>query len=135
MAEIAYVALGSNKGDRDSYLAAARAAIASLSGTRILAASETEETEPIGPAGQGRYLNQMLAIETRLEPEALLRELQRIELENDRVRGARWGERTLDLDIVRYGERRISTDELVVPHPELPNRAFWQRELAQVSGG
>lgn len=135
MAEIAYVALGSNRGDRESYLAAARAAIAALEGTRILAASEIEETEPIGPAGQERYLNQMLAIETRLEPEALLRELQRIELDNDRLRGVRWGERTLDLDIVRYGERRISTADLVVPHPELPNREFWQRELAQVSGG
>ena len=135
MAEIAYVALGSNRGDRDSYLAAARAAIAALEGTRILAASEIEETEPIGPPGQERYLNQMLAIETRLEPEALLRELQRIELDNGRARGVRWGERTLDLDIVRYGERRISTADLVVPHPELPNREFWQRELAQVSGG
>ncbi|HEX6250663.1 MAG TPA: 2-amino-4-hydroxy-6-hydroxymethyldihydropteridine diphosphokinase [Gemmatimonadaceae bacterium] len=134
MAEIAYVALGSNTGDRDGYLAAARAAIAALDGTRIIAASEIEETEPIGPPGQERYLNQMLAIETRLEPEALLQELQRIELENDRVRGARWAERTLDLDIVRYGDRRISTAGLVVPHPELPNRDFWQRELAQVSG-
>lgn len=133
MAEIAYIALGSNMGDRESYLAAARVAIAALEGTRILAASEIEETEPIGPPGQESYLNQMLAIETRLEPEALLRELQRIELDNDRVRGARWGERTLDLDIVRYGERRIRTTDLVVPHPELPNREFWQRALAQVS--
>ena len=134
MAEIVYIALGSNKGDREGYLAAARAAIAELGDTRMLAASEIEETEPIGPPGQGRYLNQMLAIETALEPEELLRELQRIEQENDRVRDARWGERTLDLDIVRFGERRIRTDDLVVPHPELPNREFWQRELAQVSG-
>ena len=131
---VGHIALGSNRGDRASYLAAARAAIAALDGTRIVAASEIEETEPIGPPGQERYLNQMLAIETRLEPEALLQELQRIEVENDRVRGVRWGERTLDLDIVRYGERRISTADLVVPHPELPNREFWQRELAQVSG-
>lgn len=135
MAEIAYIALGSNRGDRESYLAAARVAIAALEGTRILAASEIEETDPIGPPGQERYLNQMLAIETRLEPEALLLELQRIELDNDRVRGVRWGARTLDLDIVRYGDRRISTTDLIVPHPELPNREFWQRELAQVSGG
>jgi 2-amino-4-hydroxy-6-hydroxymethyldihydropteridine diphosphokinase len=134
VAEIVYIALGSNKGDREGYLAAARAAIAELEDTRMLAASEIEETEPIGPAGQGRYLNQMLAVETGLEPEALLRELQRIEQENDRVRDARWGERTLDLDIVRFGERRIRTNDLVVPHPELPNREFWQRELAQVSG-
>ncbi|CAN5131361.1 2-amino-4-hydroxy-6-hydroxymethyldihydropteridinediphosphokinase [soil metagenome] len=132
MAEIAYVALGSNKGDRERYLAAARAAIAALDGTRIIAASEIEETEPVGPAGQGRYLNQMLAVETRLDPETLLGQLQRIESENGRRREVRWGERTLDLDIVRFGERHITTDTLVVPHPELPNRDFWQRELAQV---
>lgn len=132
MAEIAYIALGSNKGDREHYLAAARAAIATLNGTRIVAASGIEETEAIGPSGQGRYLNQMLAIETDLDPETLLSELQRIESENGRQRGVRWGERTLDLDIVRFGERHINTDALVLPHPELPNRDFWQRELAQV---
>jgi 2-amino-4-hydroxy-6-hydroxymethyldihydropteridine diphosphokinase len=132
VAEIAYIALGSNKGDRERYLAAARAAIAALSGTCIVAASQIEETEPLGPPGQERYLNQMLAVETRLNPEALLSELQRIESENGRERDVRWGERTLDLDIVRFGDRHIATDTLVVPHPELPNRAFWQRELAQV---
>lgn len=132
MAEIVYVALGSNRGDREHYLAAARAAIAALNGTRIVAASGIEETEAIGPSGQGKYLNQMLAIETGLDPETLLSELQRIESENGRQRAVRWGERTLDLDIVRFGERHIDTDALVVPHPELPNRDFWQRELAQV---
>lgn len=132
MAEIVYVALGSNRGDREHYLAAARAAIAALNGTRIVAASGIEETEAIGPSGQGKYLNQMLAIETDLDPETLLSELQRIESENGRQRAVRWGERTLDLDIVRFGERHIDTDALVVPHPELPNRDFWQRELAQV---
>jgi 2-amino-4-hydroxy-6-hydroxymethyldihydropteridine diphosphokinase len=132
VAEIAYIALGSNKGDREQYLAAARAAIAVLEGTRVVAASAIEETDPIGPPGQGRYLNQMLAVETRLDPEALLSELQRIELDNGRVRDVRWGERTLDLDIVRFGDRQISTDALVLPHPELANRDFWQRGLAQV---
>ncbi|HUF64392.1 MAG TPA: 2-amino-4-hydroxy-6-hydroxymethyldihydropteridine diphosphokinase [Gemmatimonadaceae bacterium] len=132
MAEIAYIALGSNKGDREHYLAAARAAIAELAGSRIIAASGVEETEPVGPPGQGRYLNQMLAVETGLDPETLLSELHRIESENGRERGLRWGERTLDLDIVRFGDRRIATDDLVVPHPELPNRDFWQRELAQM---
>ena len=132
MAEIAYIALGSNKGDREHYLAAARAAIAALNVTRMVAASGIEETEAIGPSGQGSYLNQMLAIETDLDPETLLSELQRIESENGRQRGVRWGERTLDLDIVRFGDRHINTDALVLPHPELPNRDFWQRELAQV---
>lgn len=144
MAEIAYIALGSNVGDRAMYLARARAAIAGLAGTRILAQSDVEETEPLkaagrwplavgdDTAGQENYLNQMLAVETLLEPEALLTELQTIERANDRVRSGRWTPRTLDIDIVRYGDRCIATPELTVPHPELPNRDFWLRELAQV---
>jgi 2-amino-4-hydroxy-6-hydroxymethyldihydropteridine diphosphokinase len=131
-AEVVYVALGSNVGDRESHLSAARAALALLPGTHIVGMSEVEETEPLGPAGQDRYLNQMLAIRTVLEPVDLLRELQRIESERGRTRSDRWGPRTLDLDIVRYGVRQIATDELIVPHPELPRRDFWQRELAQL---
>lgn len=127
-----YVALGSNVGDRESHLSAARAALALLPGTHIVGMSDVEETEPLGPAGQDRYLNQMLAIRTVLEPVDLLRELQRIETDRGRTRGDRWGPRTLDLDIVRYGVRQIATDDLTVPHPELPRRDFWQRELAQL---
>jgi 2-amino-4-hydroxy-6-hydroxymethyldihydropteridine diphosphokinase len=147
VAEIAYIALGSNVGDRAKYLAAARAAIAALPATRVLAESDVEETEPleaighwplaVGESGasQDSYLNQMLAVETALEPEALLAELQAIERANGRVGGERWAPRTLDLDIVRYGDRRIATPTLTVPHPELPNRDFWLRELAQVAAG
>jgi len=131
-------------GDRAKYLASARAAIAVLRGTRILAESPVEETEPLQAVGhwptavgetaasQENYLNQMLAIETELEPEALLVELQAIERANGRVRGERWAPRTLDLDIVRYGDRRVATPALTVPHPELPNRDFWARGLARV---
>ena len=145
-AEIACIALGSNMGDRAAYLARARAAIAGLPGTRVVAESEVEETEPIIAVGRwplavgareprDTYLNQMLAVETTLEPEQLLAELQAIELASGRVRGERWAPRTLDLDIVRYGNRRIATATLTVPHPELPNRDFWQRQLAQVESG
>ena len=84
---------------------------------------------------QDKYLNQMLAIETTLEPEQLLAELQEVERAHGRVRRERWAARTLDLDIVRYGDRRIATSTLTVPHPELPNRDFWQRQLAQVEPG
>lgn len=132
MSEVAYVALGSNMGDRECYLASARAAIAALPGTVLLSESDVEETEPIGPGIQGKYLNQMLAIRTELEPDQLLRELQRIETENGRERGERWGPRTLDLDIVRFGDRRISTGQLNVPHPGFARRDFWQRQLAQL---
>jgi 2-amino-4-hydroxy-6-hydroxymethyldihydropteridine diphosphokinase len=133
--EVVYIALGSNRGDRELYLSAARSAIAALPGTSVVAASDVEETEPIGPPGQGRYLNQMIAIHTTLEPESLLSALQRIEAENGRVRAGRWGSRTLDLDIVRFGSREIQTPRLTIPHPQLERRAFWQRELAQLTNG
>jgi 2-amino-4-hydroxy-6-hydroxymethyldihydropteridine diphosphokinase len=132
--EIAYVALGSNLGDRAGYLSAARAALAALPGSELVAASDVEETAPLGPPDQPAYLNQMVALRTTLEPLALLQQLQAIERANGRVRTVRWGPRTLDLDIVRFGERRIERPDLVVPHPELPHRPFWHRELGQLRG-
>jgi 2-amino-4-hydroxy-6-hydroxymethyldihydropteridine diphosphokinase len=128
-----YIALGSNLGDRDAHLAAARRALDVLPGTRIIAVSDVEETAPIGPAGQGPYLNQVVAMHTSIEPLPLLGHLHDIERSRGRVRLERWGARTLDLDIVCYGGRHISDPELVVPHPELPNRDFWQRELMQAA--
>lgn len=130
--EVAYLALGSNLGDRARYLAEARAALDALPGTRVAAASPVEETAPVGPAGQGAYLNQMLQVETTLAPEALLAAAQAVERAAGRVRGVRWGPRTLDVDLVLFGTRAVDTPVLVVPHPELANRDFWQRELAQL---
>jgi 2-amino-4-hydroxy-6-hydroxymethyldihydropteridine diphosphokinase len=126
------VALGSNLGDREGYLRAAREAIASLPGTRLIAASSIEETEPLGGMQQSPYLNQMVVLETRLEPRALLEALQEIERQQGRQREERWGSRTLDLDIVRFGDRRLNERDLIIPHPELSNRDFWRRELAEL---
>jgi 2-amino-4-hydroxy-6-hydroxymethyldihydropteridine diphosphokinase len=134
MRDVAYVALGSNLGDRHAHLERALTAIAALPGSRVIASTPPEETSPIGPP-QGEYLNQMVALETELEPIALLDELQRIENEGGRVRGERWGARTIDLDVVRFGARTIATDRLTVPHPQLPNRDFWQRALALLGAG
>lgn len=131
-AERAFVALGSNLGDREAHLAAARAALAALPRTRLVAASRVEETAPLGGMDQPPYLNQMVALETRLEPRALLAACQAIEQSRGRVRTEHWGARTLDLDIVRYGDRRVAEPDLIIPHPELPHRAFWQRELAEL---
>jgi 2-amino-4-hydroxy-6-hydroxymethyldihydropteridine diphosphokinase len=130
--ELAYVALGSNQGDRAAHLAAARAALADLPATRVVAASAVEETPPLGGMDQPRYLNQMVLLETGLDPRALLEACQAIEQGRGRVRSERWGARTLDLDIVRYGGRRIADPDLIIPHPELPNRDFWIRELAEL---
>jgi 2-amino-4-hydroxy-6-hydroxymethyldihydropteridine diphosphokinase len=134
-AERVAIALGSNLGDRAAILGRARAAIAQLPGTRVVATSAVEETAPLGPVPQGAYLNQMLLVETGLEPRALLDALLVIERAEGRVRGARWGPRSLDCDIVLYGERTVREPDLVIPHPELPNRVFWQRELEALHVG
>lgn len=133
MAERAYVALGSNLGDRAAHLDRARAALTLLPSTRLAAVSSIEETAPLGAMAQPPYLNQMVALDTSLAPETLLVALQRIERTQGRVRGARWGARTIDLDLVRYGERRIRTGSLTLPHPGIPARPFWQRELAELA--
>lgn len=130
--DIAYVAMGSNLGDREAYLSRGRAALSKLPGSRIVAASSIEETAPIGPVQQGAFLNQMVALETTLSPSELLDELQSIERREGRERSVRWGPRTLDLDIVRFDRQTVDEPSLRVPHPELQNRDFWQRELAEL---
>jgi 2-amino-4-hydroxy-6-hydroxymethyldihydropteridine diphosphokinase len=128
--DVAYIALGSNLGQREVFLAQARGAIAELPGTRVLGQTEVEETAPIGPVAQGPFLNQMIAIETELSPGELLTELRRIEAGAGRVRRTRWGPRTLDLDIVLFEHQTVHKEGLSVPHPELSNRDFWLSELA-----
>lgn len=130
--ERVYVALGSNVGDRAAHLAHARARLAALPRTRLVKASRVEETAPLGPVPQGAYLNQMLLLESTLEPAELLAHLHAIEAERGRERRVRWGPRTLDLDIVRFGNRIARGPDLTIPHPELSNRPFWQRELAEL---
>jgi 2-amino-4-hydroxy-6-hydroxymethyldihydropteridine diphosphokinase len=130
--DVAYVALGSNVGDRAAELTRAREAIARIHDTRIIRQSRVEETAPIGPVPQASYLNQMIAVETKLTPQELLAALQRIEEAAGRVRNERWGPRTLDLDIVMIEGQQLRDDRLTIPHPELANRDFWQRELSEV---
>lgn len=134
MVDVAYVALGSNLGDRHEHLARARAALATIPETLIIAESSIEETEPLGEIPQGPYLNQMIALQTTLAPHDLLSHLLNIEVAAGRTRGARWAPRTLDLDIVCFDCQTVSDPDLHVPHRELPNRAFWQRELAELRG-
>jgi 2-amino-4-hydroxy-6-hydroxymethyldihydropteridine diphosphokinase len=126
------VALGSNLGDRAGWLASARAAISLLPATRIVAASRVEETIAFGASAQGPYLNQMLALESALHETTMLDGLQRIERRLGRVRRERWGARTIDLDIVRFGDRVTRSARLTLPHPGLDAREFWRRELAEL---
>lgn len=131
--ERVFVALGSNLGDRAAHLRRARARLARLPGTTLLAASRVEETAPLGSIPQRPFLNQMVLLETSLSARALLEHCLTIERESGRIRGPRWGPRTLDLDIVRMETQQIDEPGLTVPHPELPNRDFWQRELAELA--
>ena len=126
------MALGSNLGDRSAHLRAAREALALLPATSVVAVSSVEETAPLGGKSQPPYLNQMVLLETALDPHELLEALQAIERRQGRERGERWGSRTLDLDIVRFGDRQISDPDLIIPHPELSHRDFWRRELAEL---
>jgi 2-amino-4-hydroxy-6-hydroxymethyldihydropteridine diphosphokinase len=130
--DTAFIALGSNLGDRHAYLAAARDALEKLPGSRIVARSSIEETEPVGPVEQPRFLNQMVALETMLSPRDLLLRLLEIETQAGRTRGVRWGPRVIDLDIVRFARQTVNDTDLHVPHLELNNRPFWLRELAEL---
>lgn len=134
MSDRVYIALGSNLGDRVTALALAREAIAQVAGITIVRESEIEETESLGPIPQSPYLNQMIAIDTTLAPRALLKTLNDIERGAGRVRTVRWSPRTLDLDIVLIEGTTYLDDALTVPHPELSNRDFWVRELAELRG-
>lgn len=134
MRDVAYIALGSNLGDRARHLARARASLAALPSSRVIAASSIEETEPLGGLDQPRYLNQMVALETALTPHELLTRLQEIETREGRTREERWASRTLDLDIVCFDQQSVSERGLHVPHPGLESREFWQRELEELRG-
>ncbi len=120
----AIVAMGSSEGDKKGYLDAAADKMDEIRGVRVEAVSSYMETEPWGGAAKNMFLNAAALIETYLQPEALLCELQRIEAECGRVRDVRWGDRTLDLDIVFYGDEIVSTRDLSIPHPEWSERDF-----------
>ncbi len=130
--ERAFVALGSNLGEREAHLAYARSRLSTLPHTHLVAASSIAETAPLGPVAQGPYLNQMVLLLTALDPAELLHHCLAIEGERGRERRERWGPRTLDLDIVRFGARIVREPGLTIPHPELAHRDFWQRELTEL---
>ena len=128
-----YVALGSNLGDRQAHLAFARARLAVLPGTTLLAASSVEETAPLGGRAQPPYLNQMVLLETTLPPRDLLDACHAIEAAAGRRRGERWESRTLDLDLVRYDGIERDEPGLTLPHPALEARTFWRDELEELA--
>ena len=128
----AWLALGSNLGDRAGYLQATRDSLA-RAGVTINRASAVTETEPVGVLTQPRFLNQVLEVETDLEPRALLTTIKRLEAELGRQARERWGPREIDIDILRYDDRVVNEPGLTIPHPELPHRPFLQVLLEEVA--
>ncbi len=134
----AHVALGSNLGDRVAHLVGARQRLAQVESVRIVAASGLWETEPVGPAGQGAYLNAVLALDVRVSPRDLLEILLDIERRAGRDRdlqSVRWGPRVLDLDLLLYADLLVSEPGLEIPHPRLHERAFVLEPLCEIAGG
>lgn len=130
----AFIALGSNLGDRELHLLRAVAEVGKIRASRITAFSSFYDTEPVGPTDQGNFLNAVLRLETPLSPRELLTELQRIEnVVFNRRRDVRWGPRTIDLDILLYGDRVIDEPELTIPHPRLHERRFVLAPLAEIA--
>ncbi len=128
----AYLALGSNLGDRAKTLDGARAMLEAPD-LRIVAASRVYESAPWGVVDQPRFLNQVIEVETTLSPRELLQRCHEIEARLGRLRSTRWGPRTIDMDILLYGSVRISEPDLVIPHPQLPHRAFALVPLAELN--
>ncbi len=121
----AFIGLGSNTGNPARQLEMAIVSMDEIPDTRLKRLSSVYLTRPMGPENQPNYLNAVAELETGLEAVRLLEELQAIENKQERVRdGEHWGERTIDLDILLYGDTVIDTDELTVPHPGMHQRAF-----------
>jgi 2-amino-4-hydroxy-6-hydroxymethyldihydropteridine diphosphokinase len=129
---VAYLLLGSNLGDRAAYLQQARQTLAATAGA-IVAASSYYETAAWGLEDQPAFLNQVLAVCTALPAPELLAACQATEQQAGRERKQHWGARTLDVDILLYGQEIIATPTLVVPHPALPARRFALVPLAEVA--
>jgi 2-amino-4-hydroxy-6-hydroxymethyldihydropteridine diphosphokinase len=124
----AYVGLGANLGDREGTI---RAAVAALPG--VLAVSSLRETEPVGVTDQPRFLNGVAALETELSARDLLDTLLAVERRLGRERRERWGPRTIDLDLLLFGQEAIDEPGLTVPHPRLHERRFALEPLAEIA--
>lgn len=129
-----YLALGSNLANPLHQVQSALDALAVIPQTRLIATSSFYRTPPYGPANQPDYLNAAVALETTLSPEGLLDNTQRIELEQGRVRqNHRWGPRTLDIDIMLFGNLTLSSSRLTIPHYDISNRAFMLVPLVEIA--
>jgi len=130
---ICYIGLGSNLNDPKAQLKRAFKALKLLPNSRLGKCSHLYRSKPMGPQDQPRYINAVAQLRTELAPEELLAQLQAVELAQGRHRGRRWGPRTLDLDILLYGDQVISSESLTIPHPGLYQRNFVLYPLAEIA--
>lgn len=129
----AWIGLGSNLDGPRAHVERALRELDRLPLTRRIAASRLYASPPVGPADQPDYINAVAHLETRLSPLALLDQLQALEQRHGRVRGRRWGPRTLDLDLLLFDDYRVTLPRLTLPHPEMVKRAFVLVPLAELA--
>jgi 2-amino-4-hydroxy-6-hydroxymethyldihydropteridine diphosphokinase len=128
-----YIGLGSNLGDRINYIKEAIASICKQPGIEAVGLSSVYETEPVGKTDQPGFLNCVLAVETGLSPRELLKTMGGIESKLKRERSVHWGPRTIDIDILLYGDYSIKEPDLIIPHPRMCERAFVIVPLMELS--
>ncbi|WP_010279305.1 2-amino-4-hydroxy-6-hydroxymethyldihydropteridine diphosphokinase [Paenibacillus senegalensis] len=128
----AYIALGSNLGERERYLLEALRRLQHHEHIRVSRCSSIYETDPVGIVDQGPFLNMAAKLETTLTPMELLEWMMQVEAELGRVRNVRWGPRTIDLDMLLYEKAELNTDKLTLPHPRMHERAFVLIPLADI---
>ncbi len=130
---IVYVGVGSNLDDPADHILAALDELEGIRSTCCMKCSQLYISPPMGPADQPDYINAVASLETKLKPYSLLLEFQVIELKHGRVRGRRWGERTLDLDLLLYADLIFDDPKLTIPHPGIRNRAFVLYPLQEIA--
>jgi len=129
---ICYIGIGSNLGERQLYIDRALEELKKAKGITLKRVSSIYETEPVSEIPQGKFLNGVLEIETDLNAESLLEELNRIENKLGRKRTVKNGPRTIDLDILYYGDEVINEKDIVVPHPRISQREFVLKGLREL---
>jgi len=131
----AFVGIGSNLGDREAHLRAAVDCLRAEDGIEVVAVSRLRETEPVGPVEQGPFLNGAVEVETELPARELLARLLDVEARLGRIRAERFGPRTIDLDLLVYGDEILDEPGLTLPHPRLHERRFALEPLAELAPG
>ncbi|WP_374055385.1 2-amino-4-hydroxy-6-hydroxymethyldihydropteridine diphosphokinase [Rossellomorea sp. FM04394] len=129
----AYISLGSNIGDREYYLEKAINIIGSHGKIEVTKQSSLYETDPVGFIEQGKFLNMVIEIRTSLSPETLLHQCLQVEIDLGREREFKWGPRIIDLDILLYDHEKIESENLLIPHPRMQERAFVLIPLLEVA--